>query len=489
MLAILQLDSKYRYGINKKGQMIFKSIPVFPQEHEYYLTPTHMHKKTRLNQLVCITIKEGNNAYISSNFGPANSLSGWYTALLQNQGISKNPILKFRSDNFTQSIERTVIEYPVYSVDPEGCRDIDDCISIQEYDNSYVIGIHIADVAGFLIENMLLDDIKLYRFSTIYTPAKNHHMLDEPLATNILSLVKRQQRRAMSVLIVIDRETNELIEYNIASTLITNRNNLTYEKANKSPFYKNMMKIVSKFYSSYSGKNVEITDSHELIEKLMVCANHFVAKYLIKKGRNPLLRVFDRNEDINEIKDRELKDFVSIYNSNNRARYELYDPSKKMRHSCMDLNPYCHFTSPIRRISDIYNGLLLYSTVMTKLDIDKVNDYELRLKKYYRQLHRIELVQRVESDKINEENGTIIGIENEQFVVWFRRLKHVAHIPFVPRKVEILYDIFANDDYVVIKDSEREIKIELYKEYKFHFYLNRRTDNLLRRLRVQLDGV
>ena len=126
---------------------------------------------------------------------------------------------------------------------------------------------------------------------------------------------------------------------------------------------------------------------------------------------------------------------------------------------------------------------------MTKLDIDKVNDYELRLKKYYRQLHRIELVQRVDSDKINEENGTIIGIENEQFVVWFRRLKHVAHIPFVPRKVEILYDIFANDDYVVIKDSEREIKIELYKEYKFHFYLNRKTDNLLRRLRVQLDGV
>ena len=38
-------------------QVIFKSIPVFPQEHEYYLTPTHMHKKTRLNQLVFITIK------------------------------------------------------------------------------------------------------------------------------------------------------------------------------------------------------------------------------------------------------------------------------------------------------------------------------------------------------------------------------------------------------------------------------------------------
>jgi ribonuclease R len=489
MLAILQLDSKYRYGINKKGQVIFKSIPVFPQEHEYYLTPTHMHKKTRLNHLVCITIKEGNNAYISSNFGPVKTLSGWYTALLQNQRISKNPILKFGDWKPLLKLDRIEIKYPVYSIDPEACRDIDDTISLQEQDTHWEIGIHIADVGGYLIENGLVDSLNLHRFSTIYTPNKNYNMLDEAFATNILSLVKKQKRNTISTIIHIDKTTFELIDYKIVSTTIINRNNLTYEKANKSPFYKKFMNIISRFYTNYSGRSVEITDSHELIEKLMIFANHFTCSKLISNGSNPIVRVFSQNEDINKIKDRELKSFVSIYNSNSRAQYEFYDKNKIQSHSCMKIGVYGHTTSPIRRISDIYNQLLLYSTILPKLDLDEVNDYELRLKTFYRQLHRIELVQFIDKQEITEEMGTIIGIENDKFVVWFRRLSHVAHILFVPRKVEILYDIFANDDYVVIKDSEREIKIELYKEYKFHFYLNRKTDNILKKLRVQISNL
>ena len=48
---------------------------------------------------------------------------------------------------------------PICSVDPPGCKDIDDALHIRELDNGNLeLGVHIADVTHFLAPGTAMDD-------------------------------------------------------------------------------------------------------------------------------------------------------------------------------------------------------------------------------------------------------------------------------------------------------------------------------------------
>jgi DIS3-like exonuclease 1 len=58
----------------------------------------------------------------------------------------------------------------VMSIDPQGCEDVDDAISIQQLDSSgnIEIGVHIADVTHFVPFNSLTDLEARKRATTVY---------------------------------------------------------------------------------------------------------------------------------------------------------------------------------------------------------------------------------------------------------------------------------------------------------------------------------
>ena len=57
----------------------------------------------------------------------------------------------------------------IFSIDPDGCKDIDDAIHIEKNnDNSYTIGVHIADVTSYINEGSNIDLLSRNRCSTIY---------------------------------------------------------------------------------------------------------------------------------------------------------------------------------------------------------------------------------------------------------------------------------------------------------------------------------
>ena len=48
---------------------------------------------------------------------------------------------------------------PICSVDPPGCKDIDDALHVQELPNGNIeLGVHIADVTNFLLPATAMDD-------------------------------------------------------------------------------------------------------------------------------------------------------------------------------------------------------------------------------------------------------------------------------------------------------------------------------------------
>jgi len=90
---------------------------------------------------------------------------------------------------------------PSCSIDPPGCKDIDDALSAVELPNGNVqVGVHIADVTYFLSEGSDLDGEAQKRGTTVYLPDRRLDMLPSLLSTNLCSLRARSDRFAVSVL-------------------------------------------------------------------------------------------------------------------------------------------------------------------------------------------------------------------------------------------------------------------------------------------------
>ena len=91
--------------------------------------------------------------------------------------------------------------HPVCSVDPPGCQDIDDALSVRRLPNGNLeVGVHIADVTHFVSHASALDLEARRRGTTVYLVDRRLDMLPSVLSENLCSLRARVDRFAMSVL-------------------------------------------------------------------------------------------------------------------------------------------------------------------------------------------------------------------------------------------------------------------------------------------------
>ncbi|GHP12176.1 hypothetical protein PPROV_001090400 [Pycnococcus provasolii] len=90
----------------------------------------------------------------------------------------------------------------ICSVDPPGCRDIDDALhcSISADGRKVSVGVHIADVGHFVQANTALDAEASRRGTTVYLVDRRLDMLPKPLTEDICSLNGGVERLAFSVL-------------------------------------------------------------------------------------------------------------------------------------------------------------------------------------------------------------------------------------------------------------------------------------------------
>ncbi|KAL5370002.1 putative mitotic control protein dis3 [Cryptosporidium parvum] len=126
----------------------------------------------------------------------------------------------------------------VFSVDPPGCKDIDDALSIElinpNDDNSqekwYLVSVHIADVTHFVKPNTPIDDEASRRSNTCYLVNKRIDMLPEELTTNICSLVSNKDRLSFTCNWEIN-ENAEIRNVYFNKTIINSKYSFTYLQA------------------------------------------------------------------------------------------------------------------------------------------------------------------------------------------------------------------------------------------------------------------
>ncbi|XP_044069044.1 helicase with zinc finger domain 2-like isoform X2 [Siniperca chuatsi] len=120
-----------------------------------------------------------------------------------------------------------------FTVDPVGAKDLDDAISIREIGDQYELGIHITDVASFVSPGGKLDEDTKQRGTTYYCSGENPiHMFPQKLSTGLFSLLPDQDRRVVSLMFKVNKQTNEIVgKPKFQLSLIKSNKQLSYEEA------------------------------------------------------------------------------------------------------------------------------------------------------------------------------------------------------------------------------------------------------------------
>lgn len=300
------------------------------------------------------------------------------------------------------------------TIDPKTAKDFDDAISIKKHANGkWTLGVHIADVSYFVREGTALDQEASMRSNSTYFPGYCVPMLPPALSDDLCSLKPNVPRLAVSTLMELD-QNGQLETMRYTRSIINSKKRFTYEEVKeildgkrKSPFATQLkeleeLALLLKKIRRDRGcldlaladtnvivdkagvpKRIEIIEydiTHQMIEEFMLKNNEVIAKYLSDKGVTIPFRIHEKPKSDN------LNDFVYIADSmgfkvsNPPLQKELQDLFDEIKgtsnehqlavafikcmklatynienqgHYGLQLEYYCHFTSPIRRYIDL----------------------------------------------------------------------------------------------------------------------------------------
>nr|XP_036865928.1 DIS3-like exonuclease 1 isoform X1 [Manis javanica] len=120
----------------------------------------------------------------------------------------------------------------VFSIDPEGCEDVDDTLSVRTLNNGNLeLGVHIADVTHFVAPDSYIDIEARTRATTYYLADRRYDMLPSVLSADLCSLLGGVDRYAVSVMWELDKTSYEIKKVWYGRTIVQSAYKLCYEAA------------------------------------------------------------------------------------------------------------------------------------------------------------------------------------------------------------------------------------------------------------------
>lgn len=205
-----------------------------------------------------------------------------------------------------------------FTIDPYDAKDFDDAISVEKLANGDTeIGIHIADVSHYVQLKTELDKEALERGTSVYLVDRTIPMLPRALSDDLCSLLPNVDRLTMSAVVTFGPDDIEKDAW-FGPTVIHSAQRFTYESAQEvldgAPHkYKEELMTAAriarglgkgrqeegalvleqeeiKVLIDETGKPTKIvkkvrTESHTLIEELMLLANRRIAEFLERGGK------------------------------------------------------------------------------------------------------------------------------------------------------------------------------------------------------------
>jgi len=310
------------------------------------------------------------------------------TKILPKYGFNRNiinDINLLNENNNSPKIDidsiREQFNYPVFSIDPPKCTDADDAFSLYEEENKLYLAIHIADPTHFIsLQSQLWQDI-LDRAITRY-PSNNPpiHMLPEEIVrkSSLMTDNMSEIKRAISIIFHINKNTmlpTNDIKLKFTFIKVSKENKFTYYESSllSNSVFNNCLEISKNLKKERSKETIgtklsdikylsfnfesdnlsiernseKLINMKEMIAEFAILTNSFIGKFIESKveGMGVFRTCSFHNNDNNlsgeMILDKIIKDGV-------RGNYSEINSS----HDLVGKELYCHFTSPMRRVTD-----------------------------------------------------------------------------------------------------------------------------------------
>lgn len=424
---------------------------------------------------------------ISNRFMEYMCTSHWKSSPDQSHfAETKDTKLKFlaQKDMDLTPDRKDMTMYEIYSIDPDGCRDIDDALHYQYIvnENLHEIGIHIADVTSFIDENSDLDKELRMRVETVYDYKKQPiHMIPESLSIDHISLLEGNTKRAFSIILKIDNN-GDIVDVEFMKTFIRVTKNLSYDEAqNMLSENINLRKLfdlglMMKKKDNLGFSKNDVYDTHQMVAVYMIYANKLSAEKISQKYPNKvLLRKNDKNDMINsdEIDISNIDDhLIEKYEINNKEKAVYKVGTSNCCHYGLNLKLYTHMTSPMRRYADIIVHRQLYNTIIEK-DINcidpstlfKLNFYKKIYKDSERYMKMYEVIDKINSNVIEMEAFiTMINDERESIRIFIPQMNIDCDYKLLPNQLRMIKKLYFEPNKVSVIDIETD---ESYKYVLF----------------------
>jgi exoribonuclease R len=390
-----------------QGRLYYRCIPQNPHYPVFlipYKPPVDFSKHTT-NLFVLIQYKEWKDKFapyggLIESIGAVNHLPSYYRYLLVSKKMEFHPNhwipnslnMAVSEDENTKKRNEKGGEF-IFSIDPKESRDLDDAFSFQwretaKGEREAVVHIYIADVVYWIDLLGKWDVLKLEKIgcSTIYLPDQNHPLLPRWISDKMGSLLEMKKRPVVCLEKVYRGWEKGVVECSSQrfyrdSVLISKNYRYDTLELEKCKEYQEFLAFTHDLIclekSVHPNPNMEMKDSHELVEYWMIeyniCAGNelsilgkgiFRRTQILKKGDCEIEVVGDGIGGDIGISTRQ---FLKHY-KNTRGEYVLYDDSivnvtqnrDFMYHTTIregKMVYYAHASSPLRRMVDIYNQL------------------------------------------------------------------------------------------------------------------------------------
>lgn len=361
LVGTLELASRTTYGMTSRGAFIFLFVPYNKSYPPFVVGSSEKDRST--HRLAVIQVDSWDSATsqfprgrLEHMLGPVGDLKAEEDALLWHacpwpslrtkHVIPPNhPIPALEAD-----ARRRILTGFTFNIDPPGCRDIDDVITMEHIAGTqrWNVTITIADVAAYVDEMGALDILASTFGQTLYKDGEAvRPMLPPTLSEGTCSLLAGAERRGVSMTFVWDRTTRQRGEVQWFESIFTNDASYTYEQ------FQVETRASREVLREVAGGS---DDSHKWVEAMMLLYNTEAAKLLRSTGTGILRR-------------------HTAPDAERLARYVAWDPSlarlamssatycladeTDVAHFGIGTEVYCHASSPIRRYADLMNQRIL----------------------------------------------------------------------------------------------------------------------------------
>jgi exoribonuclease-2 len=277
----------------------------------------------------------------------------------------------------TMDTHRDMTGLEVFTIDSETTKDIDDAVSLEISETTYRVGVHIANVANYIVPGSHLDKDASERMASIYLPEGKIPMLPPLLSEGVFSLTAGQPRLTISVMVDFDRacevkafsitpsvvKVDRRYSYTQSDDLIKNDKNLSSlfaiarslrtkrlkEGALILPIPEVIVRVDESGTIQVSRRERE-SPSEIIISELMILTNWLCAGFLNDRGIPLIYRV---QREPKELLEGAGSDDFFINYQQRRLLSRMMLSTIPGSHSSLGLMPYSTFTSPIRRYLDL----------------------------------------------------------------------------------------------------------------------------------------